>query len=184
MKISRSLLQYACLAVTLLALGAGTVAAEATQTPAEVFAKLKTLEGSWNASAEQISGEPAAEGEPMLGRFEFKVSGAGSVLMEVMGADTEHEMVNMYHMDGDDLVLTHYCAGGNQPTMMLDREGLAEGRLNFAFTGGTNLDPAVDQHIHSAQLIWQEDGSVVSDWTAWSGGAEAAVMHFVLTRPE
>ena len=31
-------------------------------------------------------------------------------------------MINMYHMDGDDLVLTHYCAGGNQPTMKLNTE--------------------------------------------------------------
>jgi len=104
--------------------------------------------------------------------------------METMGAGSEHEMVNMYHMDGDDLVLTHYCAGGNQPTMKLDTEELAAGRLHFAFTGGTNLDPAVDGHIHSATISWQEDGSIVSDCTAWAGGTEAAVMHFVLTRAE
>jgi hypothetical protein len=158
--------------------------ADSPPTPADVFAKLKAMEGSWSASAEQTAGEPHEEAAPLEARHEFQVSGAGSVVMETMGAGSDHEMINMYHMDGDDLVLTHYCAAGNQPTMKLDREMLAEGKMHFAFTGGTNLDPAVDQHIHSATLGWNEDGSVVSDWTAWAEGAEAAVMQFVLTRGE
>ena len=149
--------------------------------PADVFAKLKMMEGTWNANLEQTAGEPhEEEAAPLSSSHEFRVSGAGSVVMEVMGAGSEHEMINMYHMDGEDLVLTHYCAAGNQPTMKLDGEMLAEGKTHFAFTGGTNLKPG-DQHIHSVTWEWQENGSAVADWTSWSDGAQDAVMHFVLT---
>lgn len=153
-------------------------------TPADVFAKIKMMEGSWSANAEQTAGEPHEEEAPELtSQHEFSVSGAGSVVMEVMGAGSEHEMINMYHMDGDDLVLTHYCAGGNQPTMMLDTAMLSAGKTHFAFTGGTNLNPG-DPHIHSVTWEWQDDESAVADWTSWAGGSQQAVMHFVLTRSD
>ncbi len=54
-------------------------------------------------------------------------------------------MINMYHLDGDDLVLTHYCAGGNQPHMKLDRASATSGKLQFDFIGGTNLDEVVER---------------------------------------
>ena len=91
-------------------------------------------------------------------------------------------MINMYHLDGEELVLTHYCAGGNQPTMRLDREASTSQKMVFAFTGGTNLDPAVDSHIHSAEITIVDDDEIVSDWTAWSDGMEVAGMTFMLKK--
>ncbi len=153
--------------------------------PADVFGKLQSMEGTWDATAEQVAGEPMpGEEQQWVGQHEFRVSAAGTVVMETMGPGTDHEMINMYHMDGEDLVLTHYCAGGNQPTMKLDREMLAAGKTHFAFTGGTNLDAEADHHIHSTMLSWQEDGSLVEAWSAWGGGEEVAVMEFVLTPAE
>lgn len=38
-----------------------------------------------------------------------------------MQPGTDHEMINMDHLDCEDLVLTRYRAGGNQPRMRLDR---------------------------------------------------------------
>lgn len=179
---------YRCLAIIALAVSffaLPAVADLAHSSPADVFDQLKAMEGRWMANAEQTEGEPMPDEAPaMTAVHDFSVTAAGSVVMEVMGAGTDHEMVNMYHMDGDDLVLTHYCAAQNQPTMMLDTEMLADGKKHFAFTGGSNLDVAVDQHIHAASWDWQDDGSAVADWTGWNGGEQAAVMHFVLTREQ
>lgn len=185
MKPSRRLLP-ASAALALLLLSAGALSASPATTPADVFDKLRSLEGAWEVEAEMVAGEPegGAEEEAMVGRFEFRVASNGSVVMETMNAGTPHEMINMYHMDGDDLVLTHYCASGNQPTMKLDAAALAEGKTHFVFTGGTNLDPAVDTHIHSASFNWNEDGTVAADWTGWSGGEEAGVMRFLLARSQ
>jgi hypothetical protein len=156
----------------------------------EAFEQLKTMAGTWHGTAtgEGATGEGApAEAEAkaageVLHRFE--VSAANTVVMETMNPGTPHEMINMYHLDGEDLVLTHYCAAGNQPRMRLDRENSTAKKYIFDFDGGTNLDPAVDQHIHSAAIEWEDSGGLVSGWTSHSGGKEMATMSFRLTRAE
>jgi hypothetical protein len=80
------------------------------------------------------------------------------------------------------VVLTHYCAGHNQPTMRLDRAHAGAADLPFAFTGGTNLDPAKDAHIHNARLVFRDDGRVDSIWTSYAGGKEAGTLTFTLAR--
>lgn len=166
--------------VCLAALVAVSAALFAGEDAAAVFEKLKGLEGSWHGEAAGTAGE--ALGEEHAAKHEFRVSAAGTVLMEIMGPGGADEMINMYHLDGEDLVLTHYCAGGNQPTMKLDRGRLAEGALYFDFSGGSNLDPMVDGHIHSAKIVLVDDEHIQSSWTAWRGGQEAGVMNFSLSR--
>lgn len=171
----------ACL---VLLASAGTVSAgEGSKVDAAAaFEQLKGMAGTWVGTAE---GEGEAEGKNHADsgvKMVFEVSAAGTVVKETMMPGTEHEMINMYHMDGEDLVLTHYCAGGNQPTMKLDRSH--HGALKFDFTGGTNLDPAVDGHIHAARLTFHEGGTVESQWTPYAGGKPAGSMSFTLTRQE
>ncbi len=102
--------------------------------------------------------------------------------METMNPGTDHEMINMYYLDGDELVLTHYCSAGNQPHMKLDRMASSATELKFDFAGGTNLDPDVDGHVHSAVLTIKDDGSLKSSWTGYDKGKEVAKMHFDLKR--
>jgi len=154
-------------------------AMSAAATPAAtIFERLKGLNGSWKEVAEstEASGEEAFE--------TFRVSAAGTVVMETMFPGTEHEMINMYHLDGDDLVLTHYCAGGNQPTMRL-AEISEDGRtLHFEFTGGTNLDPAVDPHIHETTLTFLDPNTFEARWIGYAGGKPGDAMTMTLHRVE
>ncbi len=113
---------------------------------------------------------PEGSGEAEAGAagevtHEIVVSAAGTVVMETMQPGTDHEMINMYHLDGDELVLTHYCAGGNQPRMRLDRAVSSAERLVFEFAGGTNLDPAVDEHIHEAEVAITGKDRIDSRWS-------------------
>ena len=71
-------------------------------------------------------------------------------------------MVSVYHLDGDDLRLTHYCAVGNQPRLKLDRASSTPDKLIFVFDGGTNLDPAKDMHIHGMIMTFEKEGEVKS----------------------
>jgi hypothetical protein len=170
------------LAILLLAAGAGAASAEVSARDA--FAALAGLAGTWQGVPEG-SGEAAAPAEEAGGvTHEIVLSAAGTVVMETMQPGTDHEMINMYHLDGDDLVLTHYCAGGNQPTMRLDRQASTAELLVFDFTGGTNLDPATDEHIHDMEIELMGDGQMESRWTGWSGGEAAGVMTFRLARAE
>ena len=153
-----------------LVLGAPIVAGEGEASAA--FEKMKTLAGDWNG---------APEGE-MKAHHAIQVSANGSVVMETMNPGTSHEMINMYHLDGEELVLTHYCAEGNQPTMQLDREASTPTMLVFEFTGGTNLDPAVDSHIHRARITWDGTDRIESKWFSYSAGKQAGEMTFDLER--
>jgi hypothetical protein len=92
--------------------------------------------------------------------------------------------VSIYHLDGDDLVMTHYCAVGNQPRLRLDREASTLDELHFGFDGGTNLDPATDVHIHEAvlRLGATAEGRLTSDWTAHQNGESIGTTTFELTR--
>ncbi len=156
---------------------AGGVDAEA------VFEQLKSLEGTWRGEPEAKGEEAEAEAETAgHAVHEFRVSAAGTVVMETMGPGTDHEMINMYHVDGDDLVLTHYCAGGNQPKMRLDREHSTAEKMVFDFAGGTNFDPAVDPHIHAAEIAIVGHDRIDSVWTSYSGGEPVGGMTFHLSR--
>ncbi len=169
--------------IVIVLLAAAALPAAAEVSAGEAFDKLKALAGDWRGTAEGEGEEAAAAAEAAMEvHHRFRVSAAGTVVMETMGPDSPHEMINMYHLDGDELVLTHYCAAGNQPTMRLDRAASAADRLVFDFTGGTNLDPTVDQHIHSAEIRLLEDEKVTSVWSSWAGGERAGLMTFHLAR--
>lgn len=146
-----------------------------------VFDDLKSLVGTWHG---EPHGEGEAAGEEHMGDVvhEIQLSAAGTVVMETMGPGTDHEMINMYHLDGDDLMLTHYCAMGNQPTMRLDRQRSTKSKLVFDFAGGTNLDPEVDHHIHAATITLVDDEHVESVWVPYSGGKQVGKMTFQLAR--
>ena len=167
-------------ALLLLPVTAGRAAMVETRS---AFDQLKTLAGSWQGLPEgeglEAEEEARAAGEVV---HQFRVSAAGTVVMETMNPGTDHEMINMYHLDGEDLMLTHYCAGGNQPTMRLNRDLSTTGELVFDFAGGTNLDPAVDPHIHSAKITLVDGDHLVSRWLSYAGGEPAGSMTFHLAR--
>jgi hypothetical protein len=138
------------------------------------FARLKTLEGQWKV---------ASDGNHDGAKIIYKVTAAGSALMETSFPGTDHEMITMYHLDGDDLRMTHYCAAGNQPRLKLDREASKPDLYSFVFDGGTNLNPAKDMHIHSLRIKFLDGGKVEADWEGYMDGKACHATKFALSRP-
>ena len=102
-------------------------------TAKSAFAQLKTLAGTWK---NKISDAHEHE-HPDDGKVIYHLTGAGSALVETDFPESNHEMVSVYHLDGDDLRITHYCAAGNQPRLKLDQAGSTPTRFVFVFDGGT-----------------------------------------------
>src|SRR5207253_5835455 len=100
--------------------------------------KMKKLAGTWVAADKD--GKPTDQVVSII-----KVTAGGSAVHETLFPGQPQEMVSIYHKDGKDLVMTHYCALGNQPRMKADPNAPANS-LAFKFAGGTNLDPAKDMH--------------------------------------
>jgi len=136
--------------------------------------KLKALAGTWKGKG----GE--AGGQSFDAVITYKVTGGGSALVETIGPGTEHEMVSVYHLDGEKLLLTHYCAAGNQPTMRAVKSGAAD-VIAFDFLRGSNMKPA-DMHMHSVRIRIAGEDQLVSEWTSWQGGKAASTMRFELAR--
>lgn len=140
------------------------------------FARLKTMAGTWRNKTED-AGKGHHDGDS---KVIYRLTGAGSALVETDFPESDHEMVSIYHLDGDELRMTHYCAVGNQPRLKLDRANSTPDKLIFVFDGGTNLDPAKDLHIHGMTMTFGKDGDVKSAWEANAGGKKlggATVFH-------
>lgn len=149
-----------------------------------VLEKFKTFDGQWQSEAVPADVK-AGDPEPMPKvDHRFDVTGGGNVVVETMFRGTPSEMINMIHLDGDDLLLTHYCAAGNQPRMRLNREKSTPGHLVFDFVGGTNLDAETDGHIHNAEVFLLDEDHIRSEWTGYDGGKPVSVAAFDIRRVE
>jgi hypothetical protein len=127
--------------------------------------RLKKLSGTWVAADED--GKPTDQVMSV-----FKVTAAGSAIQETIFPGQPQEMMSVYHQDGADLLLTHYCALGNQPRMKADPASPSN-QIRFKFAGGTNLDPAKDMHMHEGTLTFVDDDHIEFSGVAWSGGKPA-----------
>jgi hypothetical protein len=143
------------------------------------FDKLKALAGEW-----RIVVPPDAKEQPPAGdkpHIIYSVIAAGTVVHEHMFPGTEHEMVTMYHLDGPTLMLTHYCAAGNQPQMKAEA-GADEKQVVFKFAGGTNLDVAKDGHMHDLTVKFIDADHIRQEWTYYQDGKAAGGEKFNLER--
>jgi hypothetical protein len=127
--------------------------------------RMKKLAGTWLAADKD--GKPTDQVVSVI-----KVTGAGSTVHETLFPGQPMEMVSIYHLDGADLVMTHYCALGNQPRMKADPKSPAN-QIKFLFAGGTNLDPAKDMHMHEGTLTFIDDDHIEFSGVAWVGGKPA-----------
>lgn len=141
---------------------------KAAESPA--FEKIKALAGEW-----------VLEDRPEAVASSFRLTAGGSVVIETMFPGTEHEMVNMYHLDGSDLSLTHYCGLGNQPRMKAEKSADA-GRVSFKFVGGCNIDPAKDAHMRDAVYTFVDASHLKTEWAMFKDGKQDHVKAFNLVR--
>ena len=101
------------LAVVLVALSSLAFAQSDAQ---KSFDQLKSLAGSWEGHV--TSFPPQAEMEGKLMQVSLRVTSMGNALMhEMTGAGRPDDPITMLYLDGDRLLLTHYCDAGNRPRM-------------------------------------------------------------------
>jgi len=127
----RKFVTVSMLVVMLASIAAAQAAKPAASHPA--FEQLKKLSGLWVVDF----GKTAAPPEAVIVKFD--VIANGSVVRETNGAGTAAEMITLYHLDGDTVVSTHYCAGGNQSTVRARTSSAKE--VVFPDATVTNLAP-------------------------------------------
>jgi hypothetical protein len=126
------------------------------------FEKLKKLAGTWVEADKD--GKPTDKVVSVI-----KVTSGGSAVQETLFPGQPMEMMSVYHRDGSDLIMTHYCMLGNQPRMKADPKSPAN-QIRFQFAGGTNFDPAKDMHMHEGTLTFVDDDHIEFAGVAWING--------------
>jgi hypothetical protein len=164
------------LLAVVLAAGAGAAVVEGADAAADhkaAFDRLKALAGDWKGRHSTPDGPPMA--------VEYRLTGNGTAVTERLFAGSPHEMLSVYYLERGELVLTHYCAMGNQPRMKLVAGG-KDGELRFDFAGGTNLDPATSTHIHGGRIAIPEPDRFDADWYVWTQGKLSDTKRIFMSR--
>jgi hypothetical protein len=131
--------------------------------------KLKTLSGTWVGTTEM-------DGKEMPISVVYQTSSNGSVVVETLSPDTPNEMVSVYYDDDGKLSMTHYCAVGNQPHFTLADS--SDDQIELVFENGTNMNPAEDGYMHDVTFDFNDDGTMVQEWTYYENGEKADTASF------
>jgi len=141
------------------------------------FDELKTLAGTWEGRVTTVPPEPAIEGKSV--QLSLRVTSMGNALMHEMKVEGRpDDPITMLYLDGDRLMLTHYCDAGNRPRMT--GEISANGKVvEFEFldvAGSTKYG-----HMHHALFTSVDANHHTEDWT-FMNGDKPVVAHFDLQR--
>lgn len=142
--------------------GSNAVDGEAAKARA-AFERLKSLAGEWQGET--------GRGKPATLTYEV-IAGGHTVMEEYRAGAAEQSMYTLYHLDGDRLMLTHYCVSNNQPRMEADLSG-APGEIRFEFFDATNLDDPNEGHMRRARIRFHDDDHISNAWTFRSKGEDA-----------
>ncbi len=157
------------LSLAIVVLAANVVSAQSKAAPE--FEKLKSLVGEWQGQA--------PDGKAVTVSYQL-VSGGNSVL-ETISPSGEPGMVTVYHLNGDKLMMTHYCSLGNQPRMNAQMVTGEIKSLNFTFVDATNLPKATDAHMHNLAFTFKDKDHLTQMWTLRKDGKDTP-MTFNLER--
>ena len=179
--MKQSMLTLWCLALA-VAVTPSTAAAQSADAPEAIIYDaqsamevLTSLEGDWvreDAGTEHGANTPVAS---------YKVTAAGSAIVQTSGAGTPSEMATIFHMDGDQLLQTHYCALMNAPVLRFEPSD-TPGELKFVFHGGTNFDAAVDAHYHEGTIWIKDKDTIDASFVVFTNGEMSTDGRGVLKR--
>jgi hypothetical protein len=105
------------------------------------FAQLKQIAGSWKAKTLNVS---------------YAVMSADTALVETYAVGSGHETLSVFHPAGPTVMVTHYCAQGNQPRLKL--ESAAASKWVFTYADATNLSSPAASHLVRLELELSADG--------------------------
>ncbi|MFQ5751157.1 MAG: hypothetical protein ACE5HI_04105 [bacterium] len=124
------------------------------------FEKIRSLVGDWQGK--RFDGKTV--------KVSYEVVSNGSAVIERIMPEDEPNMVTMYHLDGDALLMTHYCAANNQPRMKA--VGGEESIIKFELKDITNLTNPTDGHMHKLAITFKDHDHISHLWTFKQEGKE------------
>jgi hypothetical protein len=123
------------------------------------FTQLKSLAGSW---------EGTMDGKPM--QVLLRVTSMGNALVHEMTiAGRSDDPVTMVYLDGDRLLLTHYCDAGNRPRMVAT--ATPDGKtVDLHFLDVANFNSKQGGYMQHAVFTTLDVNHHTEDWTFLAQG--------------
>lgn len=148
---------------------AGGAKSETNAGPA-AYARLKTLVGEWEADTNMGKAHVS-----------YELIAGGTSLVEKETGEKMPAMLTVYYLDGNRLLLTHYCMAGNQPRMEARAFNPETGEVEFQFLDATNLSPG-GGHMHNAKIRVPGNDHFSSEWEFYENGQRKMAETFQYTR--
>jgi hypothetical protein len=142
--------------------------------PSKEFEMVKGLVGDWKGTGDMM-------GKKAELTSTFRLTAAGSAIVETMDAGTPHEMTNVYHDVNGKLMMTHYCSMGNAPEMKV--ENSSDKSISLEAIKAHGIDPKKTPHMHSLVYEMPDKDHLLATWKSSNMGHEhEAPVTFTYTR--
>jgi len=132
--------------------------------PHATFDRLRALVGEWEGT--NGKGQPA--------RISYRLTSGGTMLLETLASKDPggniSEMVTTYYLDGDKIMMTHYCAGNTQPRMVATSTGGNE--IQFMRKDVTNLPGRQWGAMRAMKLTLLGKDEITQTWTWQQDGKD------------
>jgi len=135
----------------------------------KVLDRFKAMAGTWEGKS--------PKGQTSEVKYEL-VAGGTAVMGESHMIDDD--MTSMFYVDGQRLMMTHFCPSGNQPRMQATISPDLK-TVSFEFVDATNLPGPQSGHMHRAVYVFSDAGHYSEEWT-WKQEGKDAHFHYEMTR--
>lgn len=140
---------------------------------AAAYARFKNLAGEWVGKSTK----------GWTNRKTVSVIARDSAVMNIShGSHPGETMTTMIHMDGERLMLTHYCVARSQPRLQATSVEDEGRRLTFSFRDATNLPSRDTGHMDKVIFQFKDDDHYTSQWTWYQDGQEKWMEEIVYER--
>lgn len=140
----------------------------------KAFERMKQLVGNWEGTMDMGK-------ETMKMKASYKLTAAGSALVETFHEGTPHEMVSVWHDNKNKkLSMTHYCAEHNQPKLIM--QGMDDKQVTMDLASDSEIDVANESHIHSAAIQFEGKDRMTHMWTSFKDGKKDMVVKIAFSR--
>jgi hypothetical protein len=155
------------LVVLLMALASATAFVQSDAQ--KLLEKFKSMVGTWEGKNTQD--------DAVVDTYRLAAGGTAVMSENKMGSE---DMLSLFYVDGDHLLMTHFCPSGSQPRM---RATISPGlkTVSFDFFDATNLPDSQKGHMSRAVYFFPDADHYTEEWT-WMQDGKGTTFHFEMQR--
>jgi hypothetical protein len=144
------------------------LSAEQTES-SKALSQIKALTGNWSGTFQWTGGRNDSGSMNAT----YYLTGNGSAVVENLINDSAPVMTSVYHLDGHDLRMTHFCGAQNQPRLKARRIDLDHGAIDFEFVDATNLRSSYAPHVRGLEIRLVDANHLTLTFLFQSGSVES-----------